>query len=317
MRKNAEYKLLYVKRRLFQTKVNITGIISNGSVHHVPKQKTIGLIRKEIGFIANKLGLADSEINMLYQQSLGQLDTIMKSTGRKLRSVDTKFGKKEQYQENLMQRQAVIAHTVQRNYIGNNKLLQEMNSVAYQVEQRMKSDELENLLQDSYSRASYSPFFLASAHPHPAKDHAAWEGKMYVDANWAAHVQDGLSRAKIAAYIQNRGIRTVQWVTGAPVYLINRPNCKHYLMNIPLDEVMHSSAKSLLRRHKMYMEDEVPITPATRAYRAYYERLKTQLELQKIAPSEELKKEIKKTRVLLAKWTAKLNQERAASAKHG
>lgn len=316
MRKNAEYKLLYVKRRLFQTKVNITGIISNGSVHHVPRQKTIGLIRKEIGFIANKLGLADSEINMLYQQSLGQLDTIMKSAGRKLRSVDTKFGKKEQYQENLMQRQAVVAHTVQRSYIGNNKLLQEMNSVAYQVEQRMKSDELSNLLQDSYSRASYSPFFLASAHPHPAKDHAAYEAKYYFDENWRNYAAED-DVYKIESYIRNHKLKTIQWVTGAPVYLINRPNCKHYLMNIPLDEVMHSSAKSLLRRHKMYMEDEVPITPATRAYRAYYERLKTQLELQKIAPSEELKKEIKKTRVLLAKWTAKLNQERAASAKHG
>ena len=312
MKKNAEYKLLYIKRRLFQTKVNVTGIISNGSVHSVPRQKVISRIKREISYITNKVGLNQSEANLLYQQSLSQLDTIMKSTGRKLRAIDAKFGGKEHYQENLMQRQSVVAHTVQKSYIGNSRLIQDMNLVAYQVEQRMKSTELEKLLSDSYSRASYSPFFLASAHPHPAKDHAAWEGKIYVDADWAAHVRDDQDRARIAAYIRNRGIRTVQWVTGPPVYLINRPNCKHYLTNIPLDEVLHSSTKSLLRRHKMYMAEEVPITNATRAYRAYYDRLKTQLELQKVAPSAELTKEIKKTRILLSKWTRILNQEKQA-----
>ena len=302
MRKNAEYKLLYVKRRLFQTKVNITGIISNGSVHHVPRQKTIGLIRKEIGFIANKLGLADSEINMLYQQSLSQLDTIMKSTGRKLRSVDTKFGKKEQYQENLMQRQAVIAHTVQRNYIGNNRLLQEMNSVAYQVEQRMKTSELENLLKDSYSRASYSPFFLASAHPHPAKDHAAYEAKYYFDENWRNYAAED-DVYKIESYIRNHKLKTIQWVTGDGIWFSLRKNCKHFFTNVPLNEVLHSSVKKALKKHGMYHEDNESVSRARLTYREYYNRLKIQTKLYEVSPSDELKKEIKRTKVLLNKWS--------------
>ena len=60
------------------------------------------------------------------------------------------------------------------------------------------------------------------------------------------------------------------------------------------------------------MAEERPITPAIRAYRAYYDRLKTQLELYKVSPSEELEKGIARTRKLLAKWTAAINNENRA-----
>ena len=312
-------KLLYIKRRLFQSKVNITGLIVNGIVHHTPKATVIKQIRKEVSYISRAIGLNQVEINQMYYDSLAEYNTVSKKTYTTLRRIDRKFGKKEDYEENLRQRMSSVYNTVRKSYIQPNRLEKERNQIAYSAEHRIKHDAIygrDGLIQDARSRADeggYSPFFLASAHPNPAKDHAAWEGKMYFDADWENFIPDESTATRIRSYIKNRKLRTVQWVVGAPVYLITRPNCKHYLQNIPIDEVLHASPKTLLKRHKMYMADEEPITPAIRAYRAYYERYKTDLALNELIKSEDLAKDMEKDSRLLAKWRVAVN----ASGKHG
>lgn len=308
-------KLLYVKRRLFQTKVNILGLITNGIVHHTPKQTVLREIRKEVSFISRALGLNNVEVNTLYQQSVAQYNHVIRKTVVKLRHIDKKFGKKEDYEENLHQRMSTVYNTVRKDYIQPNRLEKERNQVAMSVDYRAKHDAIwgrDGIIQDARSRANeggYSPFFLASAHPQPAKDHAAWEGKMYFDADWEKFVTDASTVSSIKSYIRNHHLRTVQWVVGEPVYLVTRNNCKHYLTNIPIEEVLHSSRKALLKRHKMYMADEEPITPAIRAYRAYYERYKTDLALNKLIKAEELQVDMKKDHQLLKKWIAAVNAQ--------
>ena len=150
-----------------------------------------------------------------------------------------------------------------------------------------------------------SPFFLCSSHPKPAKDHANWEGKMYYDEDYEQYVSPE-QLDSIRAYIRNHKLQTVQWVTGAPVFLTTRKNCKHYFKNIPLDQVLHSSARSLLRKHGMMMKEEVPVDRKVLYYREYYNRLKVEEALHKLVPNEKLAQDIAKDKKLLDKWRKKL-----------
>lgn len=315
MAKNAKrtkpYTNLYVKRRLMKLEIDIFGIISNGLLHHTPKQKILIQLKKEIQVLSVQIGLSDAEKAELWNSSYAKYLEISRKTTVSLVKIERKFGKKEDYEESLKQRRAVIYDSI-RAKILNNDLVKEANELMYQYEYRTKHNAIfgyDGILErsrdlDSSSRA-YSPFFLCSSHPKPAKDHADWEGKMYYDADWEQHIpspdQDH-DADRIRAYIRNHKLRSVQWVVGPPVYLVTRRNCKHFFTNIPLEEVLHSSAKSLLKKHKLYMADEEPVSKEIRAYREYYNRLKVEEALHELVPNEQLAKDISKDRKILAKW---------------
>lgn len=295
-------KTLYYKRRILQSEINITGIICNGLIHHTPKQTVLKLIKKELKFLQKAVGLNDAEGQMLWVEANNQYNWVSKKTFSALRKLDLQFGKKKDYDEALHQRTDVVYNTVRETYIRNNRLVKIRNKVSYTVERREKSDYLREMMVENREKSNYSPFFLASAHKNPAKDHEDWEGKMYFDADWQDYISDQDEVARIQAYIRNRRLRSVQWVTGEPVYLVTRPNCKHYLMNIPISEVLGSSVKSLLKRKKLYMEEEQPASKERLAYRAYYERLKTELALNELMPNEKLSKDIARDRKLVDRY---------------
>lgn len=301
-------KLLYIKRRLFQSKVNITGLIVNGIVHHAPKATVIKQIRKEVSLISRAIGLNQAETNQMYYDSLAEYNVVSKKTYTSLRRIDKKFGKKEDYEENLRQRMSSVYNTVRKSYIQPNRLEQERNRIAYSAEHRIKHDAIygrSGLIQDARSRADtggYSPFFLASAHPNPAKDHADWEGKYYFDEDWEQYISDEELKYKISSYIRNHKLHTIQFVTGDGIWLGLRKNCKHFFKNIPVDEVLHNSRKKLLSKYKMYHENEQPISREVEYYRNYYNRLKELEALNQLIPNEQLKKDITETRKMMNKW---------------
>lgn len=295
-------KTLYYKRRILQSEINITGIICNGLIHHTPKQTVLKQIKKELLFLQKAVGLENVEAHMLWLEANKEYNWVSKRTFSALRKLDLQFGKAKDYDESLHQRTRVVYDTVRESYIRNNQLVKIRNRVSYVIEKREKHDYLREMLVENRENDHYSPFFLCSAHKNPAKDHEEWEGKMYFDENWTDYISDQDEVARIQAYIRNRDLRSVQWVTGEPVYLITRPNCKHYLINIPIDDAMKHSAKSLLKRKKMYMEAEQPASKERLAYRGYYERLKTELALNELLPNEQLSKDIAKDRKLVDRY---------------
>lgn len=303
-KKPKRYSNLYVKRRLVKLEIDIFAIISNGLLHHTPKKKTLDMIKKEILSLTVQINLNQVEINHVWYRAYEDYQRISKQTFGSLRRIERKFGKEEDYEKSLSQRQEVIYNSI-RAKILDNSLIKEANKVMYNYEHRMKHDELYGnggLLENSES-----PFFLCSSHPNPAKDHAEWEGRMYYDEDWEAkgeYSED--EKDAIRAYIQNHKLRTVQWVTGAPVYLIVRPNCKHYFVNIPLNEALKASARALLKKHKLYMPDEEPASREVLTYREYYNRLKVEEALDKLVPNDQLKKDLQKDKKLLDKWKKKL-----------
>ena len=292
------YSNLYVKRRLVKLEIDVFAIISNGLIHHTPKAKILAQIQKEVQVLSVQLGLSDAEKNQLWISSYNKYVHISGRTFGSLRKIERKFGKKEDYEQSLVQRRGVIYDSIRAN-IQNNDLIKEANQVMYSYEQRLKHDQMRELL--DVAETGKSPFFLCSSHPRPAKDHADWEGKMYYDEDYEQYVLPE-QLDSIRAYIRNHKLQTVQWVTGAPVFLTTRRNCKHYFRNISIDEVLHASARSILKKHGMMMKDELPASRNLLYYREYYNRLKVEEALHKLVPNERLAKDITKDKKLLDKW---------------
>lgn len=300
--KTHRYSNLYVKRRLVKLEIDVFAIISNGLLHHTPKQKILRQIQKELDLLSVQLGLSDAERNQLWIKFYNQYQEVNRKTVLSLKRIERKFGKKEDYEQSLVQRRGVIYSSI-RAKILDNSLIKDANQIMYEYEHRLKHDQMREML--DVAEETKSPFFLCSSHPKPAKDHAAWEGKLYYDEDWEDYVPAD-EADHIRAIIRNRKLRTVQWVTGEPVFLCTRRNCKHYLVNLPTPEVMKASPRSLLKKHGMIMPDEASVSRTVLYYREYYNRLKVEEALHKLVPNEKLAQDINKDRKLLDKWKNKL-----------
>lgn len=287
------YTNLYVKRRLLKLEIDVFSIISNGLVQNLGKAKILAQVRKLIRSISVQVGLDEAEQNLIWNTAYATYIRSSRQTSVQLRKL-ARAGAKG----NAGGRAEAVYSSI-RAIIQKNDLIKASNQVMYMYEFRMKHEEVyQNLLGNNTS-----PFFLCSSHPKPAKDHAGWEGKVYYDEDWEKKgVWTDEEKSSIRAYIRNHKLRTVQWVCGEPVYLVTRRNCKHYLKELPIEEVLHASARSLLRKHGMYMKDEVPASREVLTYREYYNRLKIEESLHSTFPNEILAQDIKKDRKLLEKW---------------
>lgn len=284
-----------LKSVLFGYEVRSTAIISNGLVHSAPKQKILKLVRQELEKLRKYADLSNIETNRLWNETYGRYMRVSKTTFSSLRraknelviGADTDLD----YEELLKIRKNIVYRTIKKEFP---MMEHEKNDVANEYEYRSKRDNMQDLLDQGV-------FYLCSTHVNPAKDHAEWEGKIYIHEDWKER-SDPDMHGRIAAYVRNHDIRTVQWVTGEPVWLVYRPNCKHYLIEVPVEAVLGSSVKSLLKKHEMFMEDEPEISYEYGQYKNYYERLKVYSYLHKMFDAEDLDKDITETRKLVRKW---------------
>lgn len=284
-----------LKSVLFGYEVRSTAIISNGIVHSTPRQKTLGLLKKELEKLTKYANLSPSETNRLWQQNYSRCIRVAKGTYSLLRqakkTVVIRAGADLEYDEELKLRKNVVYSVVRKEFP---LLEKEKNEAADEYEYRAKRENLQSLFGSGV-------FYLCSSHQKPAKDHAEWEGKIYVHEDWAMRIDEEM-HGKVEAYIRNHHIRTVQWVTGSPVWLVYRPNCKHYFIEVSIEEVLGSSVRKLLKAHNMYMEDEKEETYEYGQYKHYYERLKVYSYLHSMFDAEDLDKDITETRKLVRKW---------------
>lgn len=297
---------------LYTSETNIIGMISNGLVHKTPKSVVLKQIKAETARISRLLGLNRAETNYLWGMSYRYYNQVSKKVFSKLAKIGYKKINELGYNETLKLRQNAVYEAVQKQIIYKGDLEKEKNELVRSVEHRIKHDGLfhpvTGLIATNRAEEDYSPFFLASSHAHPAKDHARYEGKFYYDADYASYMKNPGEVARIGKIISRRKMTSVQEVTAAPVWLVTRPNCKHYLIPVAIDEVAGSSEKSLLKARNMYMPDEIPLSYEKRQYRAYYDRLKVLEKLKTISPSDKLDEDIKNTRNLVKLWAAKASR---------
>lgn len=278
-----------IKQIIYGFEIRTTAIIGNGLVHRVPKQKCLKLIRKELDRVSSYANLSLKEKHSLWLDSYARYNKVSKQSFSSLR----KSGAYElEYDDELKLRKNIVYGYLRKQF---DVLEHNKNELANEYEYRAKDDEVRGLLE------SGSIFYLCSSHINPAKDHADWEGKIYVDEDWMDKCEDS-DKKRIAAYIRNHKIVSVQWVTGAPVWLVYRPNCKHYLIPVSVDEVLGNSAKKLLKEHDMYMENEPEQSYEYGQYKTYYERSKMLQYLKKMFDAEDLDKDLRNTNKLVKKW---------------
>lgn len=140
---------------------------------------------------------------------------------------------------------------MQGGYISNSqikKMSASWNKINEHCNSRGRKKDVKLMLQDS--RAKKQVFFLCSSHSNPAEDHKDWQGKIYVDRFWRNTLGDDAELVyAVQSYIKNHDVKTVQWVMQAPVYMITRPYCRHKMIPMALEEVLHSSLKKIKANH--------------------------------------------------------------------
>lgn len=94
-------------------------------------------------------------------------------------------------------------------------------------------------------------FYACSSHSKPAKDHADYQGKIYVDRYWRKYCTGTVPEWMIMAvedFIQKNEIISIQKIMGPPVWLCTRPYCKHKLYPVNTLTVLTEDPKTYLKK---------------------------------------------------------------------
>lgn len=161
-------------------------------------------------------------------------------------------------------------------------------------------------------------FYLCSWHGDCAEDHADWQGKLYYDRFWRRHVKNEYVRAKVESLIQERNMKSIQWVTNSPVWLITRPNCRHYFEAVSVEDAMEGSDAELLEERGMRKQTGMRDSGQTIRHpidkgwytqenvkaiiSKYEDRLDYHRTLFKVCPSDLLRDYMAKDGRLISKW---------------
>ena len=157
------------------------------------------------------------------------------------------------------------------------------NDVVDNIEYRKKHEELVDVLQGD------SKFYYCTEFTDPAKDHAAYQGRIYYKKN--AEYSD-----EEKAYIFNAGLLSVDEVMLQPPYLCTRKNCRHRLIPVSFAEI------GRLRR----VSAQEYISYEVQQYRFYRDRLKLMQVVKKSFGDASLplqmKTDMRRTRKLMQSW---------------
>lgn len=180
-----------------------------------------------------------------------------------------------------------------------------------------------------YNRNLSDPkvFYLASEHFDVADDHRDSQGKMYVDKDWRKYVSDKGLRKAVNQYINKNNVKTLQYITMKPTWLITRPNCRHYFKPLSVSDALNETIVNLIDKYDMRSvigdrENLQTINHSTRErwyedvrnaeliLAKYNERLQYHLQLYQQYKTDLLKNAIVKDRFLIKKWEIYLQSKR-------
>lgn len=155
--------------------------------------------------------------------------------------------------KNRLYRQAAVLYKKYRyaEFKPNNTEIKKLVSGTHRImENRNRRERVSRLRADMRDRREAGQvFWLCSTHVNAADDHRDWQGKIYVDRFWRSVLEGSQDKDSVAAYIKNHDIVSVQDIIGEPVYMITRPYCRHRMIPVQIDEVLHSSVNNIKRNH--------------------------------------------------------------------
>lgn len=191
------------------------------------------------------------------------------------------------------------AEEIERSHI-----LEESHSAAFKTQRKQIGEEKQAFIMSDIqaNRLNDKWFYLCSSHTDSAEDHKPWQGKVYIDEN--------CDDEKCLALAREYHMKTYQWVIAEPVWMVTRPNCRHYFKSLTYKEVKGKSYDDLVKEHNMHREiGDRPIMQTLKGgqdveivIKSYEERLKMHLAMYRVRPNEFLKSAINKDKLLLKKW---------------
>ena len=129
------------------------------------------------------------------------------------------------------------------------------------IERRTSSRNQRESIRDTFARARSVGsdqsgrlpmiFYACSSHSKPAKDHADYQGKIYVDRYWRKYCTGTVPEWMILAiedFIEKNKVISVQKIMGPPVWLCTRPYCKHKLYPVNTLTVLTEQPKEYIRK---------------------------------------------------------------------
>lgn len=260
-----------LKFRIYSFEVRCLAIISQGLMDGKNKTQILRLLKKEVLAFNSTVRLTHDEQEMIWQMCLNDYSVIAKKV----------WGKR------------TVAEKV---YLSIRSMIPDAEKFKNALGRNMEMRDKDAYLKKMFSRGV---FYLCSKHTNCAEGHENFQGKIYVSSDWKERCPDELAR-KVNSYIRNHATMTVEEVVGEPVYMITRPNCRHYFRRLDIDEVLHGSANKLLKQYDMIRTGVSSYEYLQ--YRKYFERLKVLIALRKICECDLLEKDIKETRVIMKKW---------------
>lgn len=154
-------------------------------------------------------------------------------------------------------------------------------------------------------------FYLCSYHADCAEDHLDAQGKIYIDDRWESLITNKELKSQINTYIFYHNTKSVKYIVGAPVFLLTRPNCRHYFKALSTNEVLLNSEGNLLAKYKMISKEgsRSPLIQTKdfdgrkkEAIEFYSDRLAYHEYLKKKLNLKEIDFFITKDRILLSRW---------------
>ena len=186
------------------------------------------------------------------------------------------------------------------------------------LKKTIKDNEEKNKKLEPTEELKAKIFYLCSTHEDSALDHKPYQGKMYVTNKWRSIIKSKYLKDRIDLYIARNDVKSFEWVIDKPVYMITRPNCRHYFNVLSVEEVLNANTIDLLNKYKMvhkvgtrdirqtlkdrYINDLKSVDTIIAKYR---ERLTLHERLNKEVPTPLLREAIAKDKLLIAKWLEK------------
>lgn len=212
----------------------------------------------------------------------------------------------------------LVSRFFERNHVGQVIKQKVVYPTAQKFEENEKKAYIKTIIDTQFETGENAIFFLCSEHGDCAEDHLAYQGKLYVDRHWRKKVAKKEDKDKIQAFISMNQIKRMQWVIFRPVWMITRPNCRHYFQPLTAEEAMSESVSVLIAKYDMYHDVgqrgafqsiEHPINKGwyTKSnvksiLNQYLDRLRMHKEMYEAHPNQELASQIRKDRLLVERW---------------
>lgn len=153
-------------------------------------------------------------------------------------------------------------------------------------------------------------FYVCDFYGDCAEDHADYQGRYYYDEEWESFGYNEETSKRIQDYIDSYGMLSYQSVVNNEPFLTTRPNCRHSLRPVVIDDVFNNTDKQMTEKYGIrkgtYNDDNYKALQTQRRNERIIRKYKTRLiehqQQQKNMQSPKLKTQIAKDKALIKKW---------------